>query len=247
MARKDRIITAGFYHIINRGVEKRNIFVEPEDYEKFLELMTTMREIFDITIHSYCLMTNHYHLLLQTHDENISDAIKYLNSYYSIYFNKKYKRAGHLWQGRFLSYFLYDDKHFWIVAKYIERNPIKANMVKEVNHYKYQSFFQWKYKATYFNLLENSMIFDMTLKEYETHLSSEFEDKISDKVFDTQKIVKLKDGTIKILYKRLENFFEEDKDINRKINIKKAYEYGYSKTMIADLLGLSMKTISKYI
>jgi len=247
MARKDRITTPGFYHIINRGVEKRNIFVSPSDYDKFLELLDTMREAFDIIVHSYCLMTNHYHLLLQTQDENISDAIKYLNSNYSMYFNKQYKRTGHLWQGRFLSYYLYDDAHFWIVAKYIERNPIKANMVQKIHQYRYQSFFQWKYKSTYMNLLENSMIFDMTLNEYETYLSSELDDKILDKVFETQKMVKQKDGTIKILYKRLETFFDEDRDINRNANIKKAYEYGYTKTQIADFLELSTKTISKHI
>ena len=86
-------------------------------------------------------MTNHYHIVLETKEINILDAIKYLNVTYSKYFNLKYKRVGHLWQGRFMSYYLYDDAHFWIVAKYCERNPLKTNMVNDVSHYKYQSFF----------------------------------------------------------------------------------------------------------
>ena len=96
-----------------------------------------MKRTYNVTIHTYCLMTNHYHILLETKHSNISEAIKFLNSFYSMYFNKKYKRSGHLWQGRFGSYYLYNDAHFWVVAKYIERNPIKANMVKEITNYKF--------------------------------------------------------------------------------------------------------------
>ena len=134
MARKTRITEIGQYHIINRGVERRDIFLEADDYEKFLDLLSQAKEKFHLTIHNFSLMTNHYHILLETSKPNISDAIKYLNSHYSLYFNKKYKRIGHLWQGRFHSYLLYDDTHFWIVAK----------IVKEINHYRYQSFFQWR-------------------------------------------------------------------------------------------------------
>ena len=164
MPRKERITDAGFYHIINRGVERRNIFIESEDYDKFLIILNEVFKQYKINIHTYCLMTNHYHLLIETTERNISDAMRKFNSKYSIYFNKKYNRSGHLWQGRYASYYLYDDVHFWYVAKYIERNPIKANMVKQIEYYKYQSFFQWKFKSEYFNLIQNSKIFDMTLK-----------------------------------------------------------------------------------
>ena len=74
MARKDRITEPGYYHILNRGVERRNIFLESEDYDKFLDLLFEIRKKYNITIHSYCLMTNHYHILLQTIKPNISDA-----------------------------------------------------------------------------------------------------------------------------------------------------------------------------
>ncbi|MEA2020063.1 MAG: transposase [Campylobacterota bacterium] len=97
MARQDRITELGFYHIINRGVEKRKIFLEPDDYDAFLDLISNMIDEFNITIHSFCLMTNHYHIVLQTHKRNISEAIKFLNLNYSKYFNKKYTRVGHLW------------------------------------------------------------------------------------------------------------------------------------------------------
>jgi len=243
MARKNRINESGYYHIINRGVERRSIFINPEDYSLFLDLLLEMKKKFNILIHSYCLMTNHYHILLETKEINISDAIKYLNVTYSKYFNLKYKRVGHLWQGRFKSYYLYDDAHFWIVAKYIERNPIKANMTEDINQYSHQSFFQWKYKSEYCKLLEDSMIFHMTLNEYENYINTDLQIDALEQIYVSPKII-TKDEQMKILYKRLEAFFEQDRDVNRNDNIKKAYDYGYTKTEIADFLNLSTKTIN---
>ncbi|MDQ7062018.1 MAG: transposase [Sulfurimonas sp.] len=141
MPRKERYAEAGHYHIINRGVERRDVYLEQEDYNFFLDLMLRLVKDYQIIIHAFCLMTNHYHLLLETKQTNLSKAIQFLNDKYAKYFNKKYTRSGHLWQGRYKSYPLFDDAHFWIVAKYIEINPIKANMVVHVEEYKYQSFF----------------------------------------------------------------------------------------------------------
>ena len=243
MPRKERITHPGFYHIINRGVERRNVFLDGDDFDRFLSIVYESFKEYDVVMHSYCIMTNHYHLLIETKKTNISDAMKRVNSLYSIYFNKKYKRTGHLWQGRFTSYYLYDDIYFWYVTKYIERNPIKANMVKQIDQYKYQSFFQWKYKGEYLGLVKNSKIFDMTLVEYEEFINTEIQEEILEKIYMSPKYIK-KDGKMKILYKRLETFFDKDKDINRNINIKKAYEYGYTKTEIARFLNLSTKTIN---
>ena len=209
-----------------------------------MELIKKMLEDFNIVLHAYCLMTNHYHLLLETKEENISQAIQSLNGTYSMYFNRKYKRTGHFWQGRFLSYYLYDESHAWIVAKYIERNPIVASMVEDVSAYRYQSYFQLRNRGSFYELLEGSMIFDMLLEEYERYINQEMShDEFLD-IYATPKSV-TKDGKIKILYKRLETFFEMDRDINRKENAIKAFEYGYTKAEIARFLGLSSKSVGK--
>lgn len=244
MPRKERITHPGFYHVISRGVERRDIFLDSDDFDKFLSIIYREFKAYEVTLHSYCLMTNHYHLLMETKQPNISDVMKRLNSLYSIYFNKKYKRIGHLWQGRFASYYLYDDVHFWYVAKYIERNPIKANMVKRIDNYKYQSFFQMKYKQEYYDLIKDSKIFDMTLEEYEEFIRSEIQEEILHKIYMSPKYIK-KDGKMQILYKRIETFFEKDKDINRNNNIKKAFEYGYTKAEIAKYLNLNHSTVSR--
>ncbi|MDY0122969.1 transposase [Sulfurimonas sp.] len=244
MARKERYQEAGHYHIINRGVERRAIYLEPEDYEFFLDLLLKASKDYDLIIHTYCLMTNHYHILLETKQTNLSKAMQFINDKYSKYFNKKYTRSGHLWQGRYKSYPLFDDAHFWIVAKYIEINPIKANMVEDVALYKYQSFFQWKYKHNYFELLNDSMIFEMTYNEYADYISSDMDIEAIDIVYKSPNLITTKEGKLKVLKKRLETFFEQDRDINRNENIKKAFEYGYTKTEIANFLDLTTKTIN---
>lgn len=246
MPRKERITEPGFYHVISRGVEKRNVFLKPSDYYIFLDILVLVFKKSRVILHTYCLMTNHYHLLLETTENNISDIMRQVNSLYSIYFNKKYERTGHLWQGRFKSYYLYDETHFWVVAKYIERNPIKAAMVSQVQDYKYQSFFERKYKDQYFKLIEKSMMFNMTFKEYEDFISSEMQMDLYDTVFVSPKYIS-KDGKMKVLSKRLEIFFEEDRDINRNKNIKSAYTYGYTKTEIARFLELSASAIAKIV
>ena len=209
-----------------------------------MELLKKMLEDFNITLHSYCLMTNHYHLLLETKEENISQAIQYLNGTYSMYFNRKYKRTGHFWQGRYLSYYLYDEAHAWSVVKYIEQNPLVACMVRDVSEYPYQSLAQWNKKREHYKLLDGSMIFDMTLEEYIRYCNQEMsQDEFLD-IYATPKIV-TKDGEISVLYKRLETFFETDRDINRKENAIKAVKYGYTKVEVARFLGLSAKSVGK--
>ena len=246
MPRKLRIIEAAFYHVISRGNLKDAIFLEPCDYDFFLSLLLKVKKNFDLRVHAFCLMTNHYHLLIETKHTNLSFAIKYLNYNYAIYFNKRYKRVGHLWQGRFFSSYLYDELQVFDVAKYIERNPFVASMVSSISSYSYQSFYVWKNRTFFFKLLADSIIFDMTIKEYESFIKSEFKEDINSLIYKTPTFVK-KNGAFKILYKRLKTFFNDDMSVSRDVNIKKAYNYGYTQVDIAIYLNLSRSLIAKVI
>lgn len=245
MPRKYRITDVGFYHVINRGVERRNVFLEDKDFEKFIELLQFIKNKFKLKVHSFCLMTNHYHLLIETLSDNISDAMRYINSMYSSWFNKKYRRSGHLWQGRFKSYYLYDDAHFWIVSKYIERNPIEAKMVSNIEEYSYQSLFMWNNDDK--NLLSDSMIFNMNLNEYKAFVNDAFDEKTVSFIYSTPKITKNSDGAIMILNKRLSSFFETTEDFTRNQKILNANSYGYTQTEIANYLDLSVSAINKIV
>ena len=91
MPRKPRIEIAGYYHIVNRGVEQRRVFLKEEDYEYFEELMCLYAKSYGITLHNYCLMGNHYHLLIEIQQENLSKFMRQLNMNYAIYFNKGFR------------------------------------------------------------------------------------------------------------------------------------------------------------
>ncbi|MCC6447844.1 MAG: transposase [Chitinophagaceae bacterium] len=100
MARPLRIEYAGaFYHVINRGNAGETLFTDNRDKDKFLEYLAKCAERFTTKIHTYCLMSNHYHLLIETPQSNLSRAIQWLNVSYSVYFNKKHRRRGHLFPG----------------------------------------------------------------------------------------------------------------------------------------------------
>ena len=139
MPRKPRIEIPGFYHVLNRGVERRTVFEEPIDYKKFETLLKEQSEVFGVTIHNFCLMNNHYHLFVQIDKPVLSKFMRQVNASYAIYFNKKYGRSGHLWQGRFKSWFVTDEAYLYALMLYIEQNPVRAGIVDVPERYPYSS------------------------------------------------------------------------------------------------------------
>jgi len=137
--RKPRIEIPGFYHVLNRGVERRVVFGEPQDFEKFEKLLEELSRSFGVRVHNFCLMSNHYHLLLSIDKPVLSKFMRQLNASYAIYFNKKYDRSGHLWQGRFKSWFVSDEAYLYALMLYIEQNPVRAGIVETPERYPYSS------------------------------------------------------------------------------------------------------------
>ena len=102
MARATRVDFPGaWYHVLNRGTERRTIFRSTRCCERFIELLSSLPERFGVRLHGYALMGNHYHLQLESREANLSKAVHRLNVSYSVWFNRKYSRAGPLFQGRF--------------------------------------------------------------------------------------------------------------------------------------------------
>jgi len=135
MARIPRLNMAGFHHIVNRGVARDNVYRCDKDKEKYLEILCKACRTYRVNVHDYCLMDNHYHLLIETTSENLSLFMRQINSNYAIYFNKKYKRTGHLWQGRYKSWYIVKEEYLYDLYRYIEHNPIEAKMSKKIGEY----------------------------------------------------------------------------------------------------------------
>lgn len=141
MARPLRIEYPGaHYHVINRGNAGETIFISNRDREKFLQYLEMAVERFGIILHSYCLMSNHYHLLIETPQANLSSTIQWLNVSYATYFNKKRNRQGHLFQGRFKAILVEADEYLTQVSRYIHLNPVKAKIVESPQDYVWSSY-----------------------------------------------------------------------------------------------------------
>ena len=141
MARLLRIEYPGaFYHVMHRGNAGSDIFKSVRDREKFLEYVGKAVARYEIKIHTYCLMTNHYHFLIETLHPNLSQAIKWINVGYVAYFNRKRRRSGHLFQGRFKAVLIDADEYLKHLSRYIHLNPIRAAMVEHSKDYPWSSY-----------------------------------------------------------------------------------------------------------
>jgi len=140
MARKPRIQFEGaFYHIIVRGNQRQNIFVEEADRREYLERLRKYKEKCGFILYAYVLMSNHVHLLVETPKEPISRIMQMINFTYTQYFNKKYGKVGHLFQGRYKSYLCDKDSYLLSLVRYIHNNPVRAGLVKNAGAYEWSS------------------------------------------------------------------------------------------------------------
>jgi len=141
MSRPWRIEFEGaYYHILSRGNERRDIFADDGDRISFLEILGNMSERFEIEVYAYVLMNNHYHLLLKTNKPNISQGMQWFGTTYTRRYNLKYKRNGHLFQGRFKNFLVQNIKYLMLLSCYIHRNPLRAGIISRLAGYPWSSY-----------------------------------------------------------------------------------------------------------
>src|SRR3989304_1549845 len=128
------------YHITSRGNERKKIFVSDEDRLKFLQIIEDYHDRYGILIHSYVLMDNHYHLILETPQGNLLKIMHGINSGYTGYFNRKYKRTGHLFQGRYKAILVEKDNYVIELSRYVHLNPVRAKAVERPEQYRWSSY-----------------------------------------------------------------------------------------------------------
>ena len=140
MARQLRIEYPGaLYHVTSRGNEKKDIFRSIKDRDKFLSYLSSAWERHGAVFHAYCLMSNHFHLMVETPLGNLSWIMKHINGSYTTYFNVKHKRAGHLFQGRYKAILVQADTYAAELSRYIHLNPVRAKMVSTPEEYRWSS------------------------------------------------------------------------------------------------------------
>jgi len=128
------------HHITQRGNNKETVFFDDEDRKFYLRILSKYRDEWNFEIWAYCLMNNHIHLLVvPREEESLAKGIGITNLVYTQYFNRRYNRSGRLWQNRFFSTVIEEDTYLWAVARYIENNPVRVNIVKKAEDYPWSS------------------------------------------------------------------------------------------------------------
>ena len=141
MPRTARIKTeSNIYHVMMRGINRQDIFEDEEDRYRFMTVLGRCKELSEFKLHAFVLMSNHIHLLIEPVGEPLEVIFKRICTSYAVWFNRKYMRAGHLFQDRFRSEGVGTDQYYKTVLRYIMQNPIKAGMVSSMEQYRWSSY-----------------------------------------------------------------------------------------------------------
>ncbi len=130
------------YHVMSRGDARKSITRSQKDRSLFLEVLVEACEKYNILVHGYCLMTNHYHLLVETPDGNLSIAMRHINGVYTQRSNARNKTVGHIFQGRYKAILVDKDEYLLCLCRYIELNPVRAGLVESPDEWEWSSFRQ---------------------------------------------------------------------------------------------------------
>ncbi|MCK9196972.1 MAG: transposase [Syntrophales bacterium] len=140
MARKTRIeFKDALYHVITRGNQTQNVFKNSDDFSQYLTILSAYKERYGFILHSYVLMSNHVHILIETPKVPLSKIMQGINQSYTMYFNRKYGTVGHLFQGRYKAILCDRDRYQLSLVKYIHLNPVRAGIVEAPEEYRWSS------------------------------------------------------------------------------------------------------------
>ncbi|OGP97072.1 MAG: hypothetical protein A2W10_00635 [Deltaproteobacteria bacterium RBG_16_55_12] len=183
MARPLRIEYPGaYYHIMNRGLSRRDIFLEDKGREQFLDLLSDITRLWKIEIYAYCLMDNHYHLLLQTSKGGLARAMRHLDGIYTQRFNRSQHRDGPLFRGRYKAILIDAEEYFLSVVRYIHQNPVMAGVVSDMGRYRWSSHRGYLYQSERPQWLNTRSVLSRfgRLREYREFMHSEMEKEVVD-------------------------------------------------------------------
>ena len=261
MPRKLRVPSpTGIYHVMQRGINRDDIFFDDIDLLKMEKILRSLAKPLDkngnpkpplCKIYAYCLMTNHIHLLIAELDESISDIVKRLGVAYVSYFNKRRKRTGPLFEGRFRSEPVDDFNYFVTLLHYIHYNPVKAGMVKMPGWYKWSSWHEYELPEETYDkgFCEQVIPFKDLTRSQVKDIVLEAEDPMS--FISPVDVERVDDAEAETIMRALVS--EEYNDIDLKDLPKvekltltnKAKNYGITNTQITKLLGVSKHAIYK--
>ncbi len=176
-----------WYHVMNRGRRAESIFRGKKDYFAFIKLLMETADLWNLRISAYCLLKNHYHLLVQTPDANLSRCMRHINGVYTQRFNKAHQIDGQLFRGRYRSILIDADSYLLELIRYIHRNPIKAGIVKHIEKYPWSSHHGYLSDAKKWDWLNKDLVLSMfsdnrrlSIKRYKEFVSKKSSEEINE-------------------------------------------------------------------
>ncbi|MBT3309816.1 MAG: addiction module toxin RelE [Gammaproteobacteria bacterium] len=274
MARPLRIEYPGaLYHITSRGDRREDIYLDDEDREAWMEVLATTCERFNWVVHAYCQMSNHYHLLVETVDGNLSQGMRQLNGIYTTRFNRRHKMMGHLFQGRYKSILVQKGDHLLELSRYVVLNPVRAGMVDQLAEWFWSSYpavtggrpapewldCDWllnQFGSTRSDAISGYQQFiaqgrglssPLERVEHQLFLGDEyFIAENSAKIGQNENLRELSKAHKRSMAKTLEQYQVEESD--RKVAMAKAYlSGGYTMKEIGDHFGVHYMTVSRAV
>lgn len=249
MARKARERSrSGIYHVMLRGINHHTIFEDEEDYRKYLQTIKDYQDKLGYTLYAYCLMDNHIHLLMEEGAEELAKIFQTIGARFVYWYNWKYERRGNLFQGRYKSETIEDDKYFLTVIRYIHQNPLKAGIVKRLEDYKWSSYNEYIGKP---DICSTDFCLDMfsSNREKAVELFKEYNAKENqDACLDYNKELRLNDSEAREIIKKIASLDTPREVIDldegkKKEVIKLCREGGLSIRQISRLTGISIGVI----
>ena len=233
--------STNIYHIILRGNNKQQIFLDEEDHTRFLNIVSGYKERYDFMLLAYCLMGNHIHLLIKANEKPLSTIMKSIVVKFVYFYNVKYQRVGHLFQDRFKSEPVETETYLLQVARYIHKNPIKAGICADYSDYKFSSYSEYFGKSVY---ADTEFLFDIiSLNNFKAFHEENVDDKVMDIV---ENRIRVSDNAaieiINKIYKR--KAITSLPEMPRDVQINVAAELrnkGLSVRQISRLTGISKK------
>ena len=141
-------LSGGLYHVTSRGDRREDIYLDDTDREIWLDTVAHCCERYNWAIHAWCQMSNHYHLVVETAEANLSAGMRQLNGVYTQKVNRRHNRVGHVFQGRYKAILVERDSYLLELGRYVVLNPVRANMVKHVRLWKWSSYHAMVGKAS---------------------------------------------------------------------------------------------------
>ncbi len=251
MSRKPRVLSkTGMYHIIFKGIGRQNLFEERADYEKMKSIIETVKSEMEFDLYAYCLMTNHVHLFIK--EKNVGEISKIMSkilSHYATWFNIKYIRSGPVFNNRYMSEPVEDEKYFLNLVRYIHQNPLKARLVGRVGQYQYSSYPDYVNGDSFFTDVD--FLLDMLSDNRRTAIESfiEFNASEEEDSFEIASSYKRSDSHIRRIIKSELDIDDPalikgfDTELRNAVIKKLVDEVGISKSALEREIGLSRGTI----